>query len=186
LTLIWDGLSALAAGAPPAEPPTEWIDPATGHRVVRLSREPGSDNLYFHQYAYSADGQKLLISTPSGLATVNLKTREIDQVVTGRVNVLVVGGSRGKFITRRAASYTPPTFQLTRPGRLRNSRRIWNRPATSPSMPMRRSLSVSPLIRQESRSPSNYRPANQAADSVSAGLPERRWFFTPSTSRAAQ
>jgi oligogalacturonide lyase len=96
LTLIWAGLSALAAEAPPAELPTEWIDPATGHRVVRLSREPGSDNLYFHQYAYSADEQKLLITTPGGLAAVNLKTREIDQVVTGRVNVLVVGRKSGQ------------------------------------------------------------------------------------------
>jgi oligogalacturonide lyase len=62
------GLSALS-GTPSAEPPTEWIDPATGHRVVRLSREPGSASLYFHQNAYSADGQKLVIMTPSGLIT---------------------------------------------------------------------------------------------------------------------
>ena len=33
------------------EPPAEWIEPQTGHRVVRLSREPGSASLYFHQYA---------------------------------------------------------------------------------------------------------------------------------------
>ena len=31
------------------EPPTEWVDADTGHRVVRLSREPGSASLYFHQ-----------------------------------------------------------------------------------------------------------------------------------------
>ena len=27
------------------DPPTEWIDPDTGHRVIRLSREPGSEGL---------------------------------------------------------------------------------------------------------------------------------------------
>ncbi len=83
-------LSAFA-DAPCAEPPTEWIDPATGHRVVRLSREPGSASLYFHQNAYSADGQKLVITTPSGLSTVNLRTREVEQIVRGRVRPLVTG-----------------------------------------------------------------------------------------------
>ncbi len=33
------------------EPPREWIEPATGHRVIRLSREPGTSSLYFHQNA---------------------------------------------------------------------------------------------------------------------------------------
>src|ERR671938_1213273 len=71
--------------------PTEWIDPDTGHRVVRLSREPGSQSLYFHQNAYTTEGDKLIITTPTGVSTVNLKTREIERVVDGRVNVIVVG-----------------------------------------------------------------------------------------------
>ena len=79
LFLICFGVQALAADAPP----TEWVEPTTGHKVVRLSREPGSASLYFHQNAYSADGKKLIITTPAGLSTVNLATREIDLVVTG-------------------------------------------------------------------------------------------------------
>ena len=78
------------------QPPTEWIEPATGHKVVRLSRDPGSASLYFHQNAYSADGKKLLITTPRGLATIHLATREIDLVVTGRVGVLVTGRKTGQ------------------------------------------------------------------------------------------
>ncbi|MBI2946742.1 MAG: oligogalacturonate lyase [Verrucomicrobia bacterium] len=77
------------------EPPKEWIEPETGHRVVRLSREPGSASLYFHQHAYSTDGKKLVITTPGGLSTVNLHTREIEQVVKGRVGVLVTGRKTG-------------------------------------------------------------------------------------------
>src|SRR5881394_3800997 len=73
------------------EPPTEWVEPATGHKVIRLSREPGTASLYFHQNAYSVDGRKLIITTPGGLSTINLATREIDLVVTGRVGVLVTG-----------------------------------------------------------------------------------------------
>lgn len=99
-----------------AELPTEWIDPATGHKVIRLSREPGSASLYFHQNAYSADGKKLIITTPSGLSTVNLETREIDQVVQGRVGVLVTGRKTGQiFYTRDGAIYaTDLTTHATR------------------------------------------------------------------------
>jgi oligogalacturonide lyase len=84
-----------AASAQPTEPPTEWIEPQTGHRVVRLSKEAGSASLYFHQNAYSADGKKLLITTPRGLSTIDLDSREIEPVVDGRVEVLVTGRKTG-------------------------------------------------------------------------------------------
>jgi len=88
---LWLPRPALAA-----DPlPVEWIDPDTGHRVVRLSRQDGSASLYFHQNAYSADGRKLIMTTPDGLATVDLATRAIDLVVPGRVNVLVTGRQTG-------------------------------------------------------------------------------------------
>ena len=64
-----------------SEPPTDWIDPDTGHRIIRLSREPGSKSLYFHQNAFTARGDKLVITTPHGISTVDLKTHEIDLVV---------------------------------------------------------------------------------------------------------
>ncbi|MCC3262761.1 hypothetical protein LLE87_31815, partial [Paenibacillus polymyxa] len=44
----------------------EWIDPDTGHRIVRLSDEPGSASLYFNYNGYTPQGDKLLISTPKG------------------------------------------------------------------------------------------------------------------------
>ncbi len=83
--------SILRMPATAADPPTEWIDPDTGHRVIRLSREPGSQSLYFHQNAYTTEGDKLIITTPTGVSTINLKTGEIERVVDGRVNVIVVG-----------------------------------------------------------------------------------------------
>jgi oligogalacturonide lyase len=56
------------------EPPTEWTDPDTGHRVIRLSREPDSASLYFHQNTYTPEGDKLIFDTPSGIASVDLTT----------------------------------------------------------------------------------------------------------------
>ena len=86
------------------EVPREWIDPDTGHRVVRLSDEPGSASLYFHQNPYTPDGQKLLITTPTGLSTINLKTRAIEKVVDGRVGVIIVGRKTGQVYYTRTVT----------------------------------------------------------------------------------
>ncbi|HTQ39699.1 MAG TPA: oligogalacturonate lyase family protein [Pirellulales bacterium] len=56
--------TAAATPAAIAEPPTDWIDPATGHRIIRLTREPDSASLYFHQNAYTDDGKLLVTVTP--------------------------------------------------------------------------------------------------------------------------
>lgn len=94
--LVWSILLIICASVGVAqELPREWIDPDTGHRVVRLSDEPGSASLYFHQNAYTPDGSKLIITTPTGLSTINLKTRAIEKVVDGRVNVIVTGRKSG-------------------------------------------------------------------------------------------
>src|SRR5262245_47646314 len=84
-----------------ADPPTEWVEPATGHRVVRLSPEPGTASLYFHQNGYTAAGDKLLVTTREGLSTINLKTRRVEPVVQGRAwNVVVGKTSRQVYYTR--------------------------------------------------------------------------------------
>jgi len=82
-----------------AEPPSDWIDPSTGHRIIRLSREPGSSSLYFHQNAYTPEGDKTIIGTPDGIATVNLKTRELDLVVSNLQ--YAAGGSSGVEVARK-------------------------------------------------------------------------------------
>jgi oligogalacturonide lyase len=110
LVLTWGlaGLRLQAAGpaAPAAnEPPTEWIDPDTGHRVVRLSREGGTASLYFHQNAYTPDGRKLIVTTPDrGVAAIDLATREIRPVVAGPANVLVTGRKSGDVYYTKWAS----------------------------------------------------------------------------------
>jgi len=93
-------LLLLLAASAFAEPPREWIDPATGHRVVRLSTQPGSTSFYFHQNAYTPEGDKLLISTPSGLATVNLRNHAIEIVVPR--GAYGGGGSSGVEVGRRS------------------------------------------------------------------------------------
>jgi len=92
------------AFAPPilaADTPREWVEPLTGHRVVRLSREPGSGSFYFHQYAYTPEGDKLLISTPGGLVTVNLTNSNFDLEVVVPRATYGVGGSSGIEVGRK-------------------------------------------------------------------------------------
>src|SRR5277367_6190740 len=73
------------------EPPKMWIDPDTGHRVIRLTDEPGSASLYFNQNGFTPDGKKLLYTTPSGISTFDLQTRATKQVVEGRVRIIEAG-----------------------------------------------------------------------------------------------
>ena len=83
-----------------AEPPLDWVDPATGHRVVRLSREAGSASLYFHQNAYTSEGDKLVITTPRGMETVNLTNHALE-VVVPRASY-GMGGSSGIEVGRKS------------------------------------------------------------------------------------
>ena len=61
-----------AAAKGPA--PREWVDARTGHRVCRVSPDEGGGKLYFYKNAYTPEGDLMAISTPSGIALVDLKT----------------------------------------------------------------------------------------------------------------
>ena len=76
--LVGSGLAhAQGPVAPPAEPPTDWIDPSTGHRIVQpFPRGGHRGSLYFTRNAYTHDG-KLIVTTPHGLATIDLATGAI-------------------------------------------------------------------------------------------------------------
>jgi oligogalacturonide lyase len=116
-TMVWavrfaNAQSSIAATMPSngAPPPKEWIDKDTGHRVVRLSDEPGSMSLYFNYWAYSPDGRKMAFFSPTGIYQVDLQTRQIELILAGettqgvdrvRNNIIVVGHKTGHiFFTR--------------------------------------------------------------------------------------
>jgi oligogalacturonide lyase len=113
--------SSLAAAD---DPPREWIE-TTGHRVVRLSDQPGTASLYFHQNPYTATGDTMVVSTPRGLATIALATREIKPLVEGRISSLVVGRkTRTAYYMKSGAVYatnvdTGATRKILEDGRIR-------------------------------------------------------------------
>lgn len=89
------------------EPPVSWIDPDTGHRVVRLTREPGSASLYFNQNGYTADGKRLVYTTPDGISVLDLATRQARQVVKGRARLVDAGRKSPRiYYVREGAAFS--------------------------------------------------------------------------------
>ena len=96
LCLAW--LATAAAAVSRQAPPSDWIDPDTGHRVVRLTGETGGSTLYFHDNAFSPDGDTLIVSTPGGIAKM-----EVSSIGTAgaRLTIAVPGGRSG-YVARGA------------------------------------------------------------------------------------
>ncbi|HEX3729743.1 MAG TPA: oligogalacturonate lyase family protein, partial [Opitutaceae bacterium] len=82
---------AAAASAPAAPPPKSWIDPDTGHRVIRLTDEPNSASFYFNDNGYTADGKEMVYTSPAGISALNLTSFQSHLVVAGRARAIVTG-----------------------------------------------------------------------------------------------
>jgi len=86
--------------------PRSWVDPLTHHRVVRISQEAGSASLYFHQNSYTPQGDKMVISVPEGLASVELKTWKVTTIVKDPAAQLLFTGrkTRSVYFAKRAGT----------------------------------------------------------------------------------
>jgi len=85
-------LAGLAAPALAADLPRSWVDPDTGHRVVQLSTEPGSNSLYFTQYGYTDHGTRLIMTTRHGVDLVTVATGQTEHILdTNSGQVLQAG-----------------------------------------------------------------------------------------------
>jgi oligogalacturonide lyase len=116
------------AGPAEADLPREWVDADTGHKVVRLSRENGSQSLYFHQNGYTPDGKKLAITSPTGIYTIDLQSRQIHRVVEGRANLIMVGKKNGHIYYTKGGFGGPRTVHSIDPA-TRQEREIAKLPA---------------------------------------------------------
>jgi oligogalacturonide lyase len=75
----------------PKDPPKSWIDPETGHRVIRLTDEPGSLSFYFNVNAYTPDGRRMaFITADYGIGVIDLTDFKSRVVVPGPVWVVSV------------------------------------------------------------------------------------------------
>jgi oligogalacturonide lyase len=97
----WLVVAMLGAGSVllSQEPPrTQWVDPETGHRIIRLTSDVGGSTLYFHDNAFSPEGDKMMINTPAGIAVV-----DVAKIGTGTVPLDIVAPAvRGGYFARRS------------------------------------------------------------------------------------
>ena len=73
------------------QPPKTWIDPDTGHRVIRLTDEPDSASFYFNVNSYTLDGKEMVYTTPDGISVFDLNTQKTRSVVHEKVRTIEVG-----------------------------------------------------------------------------------------------
>ena len=99
-------LTLFAVSSFAEEPPTSWIDPDTGHRVMRLTRETNSASLYFNQNGYTFDRKGLVYTTPAGISLFDLSTGTTKSIVEGRVRLIDAGRKYPRvYYTKGPAAY---------------------------------------------------------------------------------
>src|SRR5262245_42302584 len=82
----------------PVGMPVDWVDPQTGHRVVRLTDDAGGSTLYFHDNAFSPEGDVVMFSTRGGIAIL-----KVADIGTPRARPeIVTTGARGGYFARRS------------------------------------------------------------------------------------
>jgi oligogalacturonide lyase len=57
-------------------PPKTWVDKDTGHRMWRLTNEPGSSGFYFNVNAYTPDLKTMIYTAPDGIHGMDMATRK--------------------------------------------------------------------------------------------------------------
>src|SRR4051795_3060860 len=87
----------LAFGALQSQEGRDWIDPDTGHRIVRLTDAAGGSTLYFHDNAFSPEGGTLMFNTPNGIAVV-----DVAKIGSPDVKPEIVARGRGGYFARRS------------------------------------------------------------------------------------
>lgn len=85
--------TATLIGAQQQQPPKSWVDQDTGHRVFRLTDEPGSESNYFNVNSYSPDGKLMMYTAPDGIHVLNLMTRKTRLLVANPPRSADIGGN---------------------------------------------------------------------------------------------
>src|SRR5579864_2551137 len=103
VSLVFASLASGLQVSAQTNSPVQWIDPDTGHRVVQLSTEAGSESLYFNLNPFTPDGKKMVISSPTGISLIDLQTRGVERIASGRMRIIMVGHKTGRiyYVTRK-------------------------------------------------------------------------------------
>ncbi len=86
--------------------PKSWIDSATSHRVLRLTSEPGSASLYFHQNAVTGDHRQMIYTTPRGISVLDLTTLATRPLVEGGRAIVAGRHSQNVYYTKEGSVFS--------------------------------------------------------------------------------
>jgi len=83
----------------------DWVDPDTGHRIIRISTQPDSASFYFHQEMFTPQGDKMVFDTPAGIAAADIKTLKagppkLDIVVSNATAIAMARRTRDVYFRR--------------------------------------------------------------------------------------
>ena len=122
-------IAALAFTVPAAAQaqPAEWKDATTGHRILRISNDPGASLLYFTQRIFTPEGDKMVISTARGIATVDLSNWKVTPIVDGAGLRLLFTGPRTRtlYYIARTAGAESSAFEIWAANIDTGKRRTW-------------------------------------------------------------
>ncbi|MDG2523057.1 oligogalacturonate lyase family protein [Caulobacter segnis] len=88
----------------PAQPvwsgpvPTEWVDQKTGHRIRRVSPDGGGGKPYFYKNMFLPGGDLMVISSPEGISTVDLRTWAVKPLVNDAKADLMFTGRKTRSV----------------------------------------------------------------------------------------
>lgn len=85
---------ATAKPTTPEALPKDWIDPDTGHRIVRLSNKDHSLSLYFNFPAYSPDEKWMVMNRADGISLINMATFEEKDLYTGNLTAFQTAATK--------------------------------------------------------------------------------------------
>ena len=162
-----------------AEPPVEWIDPDTSHRVIRLSEEPGTASLYFHQNGYTPDGEHVIVTTADdGIAMIHLQSRKMRKLVAGPVRVLMAGPKSGNIYYTRRGDGDGPLRVFTVSSTTEESREIATLPdgATLASVNADETLLLGTIVPPTSGLAQGWQSGQNGGTSQSAQGGDRRFL----------
>lgn len=92
--------AVLSIASDTQHPPTSWVDKDTGHRVFRLTGEPGSSGFYFNINAYSPDGKLMAYDAPDGIHVLDLTTMRTRLLVPNPPQTETTAGTPPNFRAR--------------------------------------------------------------------------------------
>ena len=73
--------------------PSDWVDPKTGHRIVRLSGDEGGNKLYFYRSMFTPQGDVFVFSSSEGIIKIELNNgfRRSVLVADANADLLLTG-----------------------------------------------------------------------------------------------